>query len=66
MSEFETWFQEGIEKGWITGPFCLMHDVPPVEEVLDEEDLERYDAGGDPCLVMVILKNELPLVPEEQ
>jgi hypothetical protein len=43
------WLQMGIEKGWISEPFCNTHDGGPITE---EEDKE-WDEGYDPCATHV-------------
>lgn len=43
--DYFSWRDFGINKGWITDPFCYTHDTPPTTE---EEDAEFEE--GDPCL----------------
>lgn len=52
--EFEIWFQNGIERGWISDVFCDTHEGPP----LTEEEAQEWDEGGDPCSFHVKI-NEL-------
>ena len=40
------WLQVGIDKGWVTEPFCYTHDGDPY--MTEEEEKEGED-GGDPC-----------------
>lgn len=50
-AEFVEWFRHGLERGWVTAPFCVNHDGPPL---LEGEDLEeRWE--GDECLYCVRL-----------
>lgn len=49
------WLNMGIEKGWISEPFCNTHDGGPITE---EEDVEWED-GGDPCATHVRLWGEI-------
>ena len=51
--EFEIWIENGIERGWITEPFCNTHDGDPY---MSEEELEEWDQGGDPCQVVIRIK----------
>lgn len=51
--EFEIWFNNGIERGWITEPFCNTHEGDPY---MTEEEAQEWEEGGDPCLVVVKLK----------
>jgi hypothetical protein len=51
--EFEIWIKNGIERGWITEPFCNTHDGDPY---MSEEELEEWDQGGDPCQVVIRIK----------
>ena len=46
-AEFWTWVEKGVQRGWITEPFCYTHDGDPY---MTEEDLEEYEEGGDPCM----------------
>ena len=40
------WLQIGIDKGWITEPFCYTHDGDPY---MTEEEEKEWEEGGDPC-----------------
>jgi hypothetical protein len=51
--EFEIWINNGIERGWITEPFCNTHDGDPY---MTEEEQEGWEAGGDPCQVVFKIK----------
>jgi hypothetical protein len=44
------WLQTGIDKGWVSEPFCYTHDGDPY--MTDEEEKEWED-GGDPCAHVV-------------
>lgn len=46
--DFGEWVKYGVDKGWVTCPFCNTHDGGP----LTEEERE-FEEGGDPCLVMM-------------
>jgi hypothetical protein len=48
--EFEIWFENGIERGWITEPFCNTHDGDPY---MSEEEQKEWEEGGDPCQVVI-------------
>ena len=45
--EFGIWLSNGIERGWISDPYCHTHDGGL--EYMSEEELEEWEAGGDPC-----------------
>jgi hypothetical protein len=49
--EFGIWLSNGIERGWISNPFCSTHDGG--YEYMSEEELEEWEAGGDPCANVV-------------
>lgn len=51
--EFEIWLNNGIDRGWITEPFCNTHEGDPY---LTEEEQEEWEAGGDPCQVVFKIK----------
>jgi len=53
LSEVWEWLQIGIDKGWITEPFCNTHDGDPYMSA--EEELQ-WEEGGDPCMPVVKLK----------
>jgi hypothetical protein len=48
--EYSVWLYNGIDRGWITPPFCNTHEGDPY--MSEEEDLE-WEQGGDPCQVVV-------------
>ena len=43
--EFEIWFKNGVDRGWISEVFCGTHDAPP----MDDEEMQEWEDGGDPC-----------------
>lgn len=43
--EFNIWFKNGVERGWISDIFCNTHEEPPITP---EEEAE-WGEGGDPC-----------------
>ena len=43
--EFEIWFKNGVDRGWISEVFCGTHDAPP----MDDEEIQEWEDGGDPC-----------------
>ena len=47
--EFGIWLENGIERGWITEPFCNTHDGDPY---MTEEEAKEWNDGGDPCQVV--------------
>lgn len=51
--EFEIWLENGIERGWITEPFCNTHDGDPY---MTEEEMQEWSDGGDPCQVVFKIK----------
>jgi hypothetical protein len=50
IDEYWTWLQVGIDKGWVTEPFCHTHDGDPY---MTEEEMKEWDDGGDPCMPVV-------------
>lgn len=53
VDDFNDWLALGIEKEWITKPFCNTHEVYPF---LSSEQEEEFDKGGDPCVVVIQIK----------
>ena len=53
FDEFEIWLENGIERGWVTEPFCNTHEGDPY---MDEEEQKEWDEGGDPCQVVLKIK----------
>lgn len=51
--EFEIWLTNGIERGWVSKPFCNTHEGDPY---MTEEEENEWDQGGDPCQVVIKLK----------
>jgi hypothetical protein len=52
INEFEIWLDNGIERGWITQPFCNTHDGDPY---MTEEEEKEWEEGGDPCQPVIKL-----------
>lgn len=52
--DFDDWVVLGIEKGWVTKPFCHTHDGDPY--MTEEEELD-WEEGGDPCCHVIKLIN---------
>ena len=52
--EFGIWLQNGIDRGWITEPFCYTHDGDPY---MTEEESQEWEDGGDPCALVIKIKN---------
>lgn len=53
MNTFEEWVAFGVEKGWVTEPFCHTHDG---YQYLTDEQERDFDLGGDPCVGVIQLK----------
>ena len=51
--EFEIWLENGIERGWVTEPFCNTHEGDPY---MNEEEQQEWEEGGDPCQVVIKIK----------
>lgn len=51
--EFLIWLENGVERGWISWPYCNTHDGG--YQFMSEEELEYLDAGGDPCETVIRL-----------
>jgi hypothetical protein len=45
-NEFNIWLNNGIDRGWISSPFCCTHDGGPVTD----EEYNLMDDGEDICL----------------
>lgn len=52
-AEFGIWLRNGIERGWISDPYCNTHDGG--YEYMGEDELQEWDEGGDPCCHVVRL-----------
>jgi hypothetical protein len=52
--EFAAWIRSGIQKGWISEPFCNTHDGDPY---MTEEEEKEWEDGGDPCCHVIKLLN---------
>jgi hypothetical protein len=53
FDEFEIWLENGIERGWVSEPFCNTHEADPY---MTDEEQEEWEAGGDPCQVVLKIK----------
>jgi len=45
--EFGVWLTNGIERGWISEPYCHTHDGG--YQFMSEEEIQEWEDGGDPC-----------------
>ena len=52
-AEFGIWLTNGIERGWISDPYCNTHDGG--YEFMGEDEIAEWDEGGDPCCHVVRL-----------
>ena len=52
-AEFGIWLTNGIERGWISDPYCNTHDGG--YEFMGEDEVAEWDEGGDPCCHVVRL-----------
>lgn len=50
VEEVWEWLQVGIDKGWVTEPFCYTHDGDPY---MTEEEEKEWEEGGDPCAPVI-------------
>lgn len=58
----DDWLMLGLEKGWVEFR-CLMHDG--ILDLLSDDDLERFEAGDDPCMFgWVAMKNPVTRVDD--
>lgn len=48
--EFEIWLNNGIDRGWISPPFCNTHEG---DTYMTEEEQQEWEEGGDPCQVVL-------------
>jgi hypothetical protein len=53
FDEFEIWLDNGIQRGWITEPFCNTHEGDPY---MTEEEEAEWEEGGDPCQLVLKIK----------
>jgi hypothetical protein len=53
VDDFNDWLALGLEKGWITEPFCNTHEG---YQFLTDEQQEEFNEGGDPCVVVIQIK----------
>ncbi|NDB82069.1 MAG: hypothetical protein EB127_04910 [Alphaproteobacteria bacterium] len=49
--EFGIWLRNGIERGWVSDPYCHTHDGG--YEYMSEEEMKEWEAGGDPCELVI-------------
>lgn len=53
MNDFEDWLELGVEKNWVSKPFCNTHDG---YQYLTDEQEKEFDEGGDPCVLVIQVK----------
>lgn len=51
--EFAVWFNNGIDRGWITPSFCGAHDPTPLTVEEEAEDDDFFDR----CVPLVRIRN---------
>ena len=54
IQEFDIWLENGINRMWITPPFCNTHEGDPY---MTEEEQQEWEDGGDPCQVVLKIIN---------
>lgn len=50
IKEFGIWLQNGIDRGWVSLPFCYTHEGDPY---MSEEEAIEWEEGGDPCSLVI-------------
>ena len=50
QDEFLIWFNNGVDRGWISDMVCATHDGIPS---ISEEEEKMWEDGGDPCQFVV-------------
>lgn len=53
--EFGIWLRNGIDRGWISAPFCYTHEGDPY---MTDEEAQEWEDGGDPCSFVIKLMEE--------
>lgn len=48
--DFEFWFQKGVQRGWISQPFCIEDDAPKLTDI---EQRLLWLHGKRPCVIAV-------------
>jgi hypothetical protein len=43
------WLEFGMDRGWISDPFCAGHDEPPITDY----EYRMAESGTDPCIILV-------------
>lgn len=49
MIDFYEWLSQGVEKGWVSVPYCEMHEGAP----MTEQEEQEWDEGHDPCIFSI-------------
>lgn len=50
---YEEWIHFGMEKGWISPPYCETHDGG--WEYFRDGVADEFEKGGDPCVFVLQL-----------
>ena len=45
--DFGLWLLQGIDRGWVSEPYCHTHDGGT--QFMSEEEIQEWEDGGDPC-----------------
>jgi hypothetical protein len=51
MAVFWAWVRLGVKRGWISPPYCGVHEVTP----LTRTEAKWVDEGSDPCVYVARL-----------
>lgn len=49
--DFFDWLNSGIDKGWVSQPYCNTHDGG--QQYWTEEEMKQWEDGGDPCQTVI-------------
>ena len=47
--DFYDWLRQGVEKGWVSVPYCETHEGAP----MSDQEMEDWDDGNDPCIFSI-------------
>lgn len=47
--DFYDWLQQGVQKGWVSVPYCETHEGAPMTDY----EMEQWDEGHDPCIFSI-------------
>lgn len=54
--DWDSWVAYGVSRGWVSPPICDTHDGG--YDYISEDQREELEEGGDPCITVLIVRED--------